>query len=303
MRRVRARRHVSATASSCGDRSTSRGRHGCEAGRGQHRLRTSAAPRRRRCRAARPASAASRSVKAMPEPVAPPAQVGLGVAEEVGRRRSPAGPGRRPAGSRAAAPAAAGRCRPARTSARERTYDATTSRGSRISSTVGQAGDPGGTGPSGRWWLMCFWYCTLRPRRAAARSSDATARSRSVSPAASTSSRPGWSMPVRGQVGGVQRLVDDDACRGGSPTTASARWRCCGAPTRPRAGPAGRGPVTDAAAGRRRRGRPGRRTAAAAGRRPGRGCRRRCGGRRPRAPAPRRRTCRCRTPPSRRRRR
>jgi len=81
------------------------------------------------------------------------------------------------------------------TVARERRYDETTSAGSRISSTfcIDAIHSRGRSGT--RCCAMCFWYCTAGPPGHSP-VSDSTTRRQSVSPAAITASRPGWSSPV-----------------------------------------------------------------------------------------------------------
>ena len=81
------------------------------------------------------------------------------------------------------------------TVARDRRYDDTTSAGSRISSTL-RSEPIHSRGRSGtRCCAMCFWYCSTGPS-GHGRVSDSTTRRQSVSPAAITCSRPGWSSPV-----------------------------------------------------------------------------------------------------------
>ena len=204
---------VSATAASCGDRSTSRGRHGSKP--------VEASTAAYQCGAQTPSlsrgpggQCSIRSVKAMPEPVAPPAQVGLGVAQEVAGvddRRVLAG-GQQ--GRRAAAPAAAGRCRPAP----RRHASARTTRPPRA--VRGSAARRSGRRPTrhrpvGQVVAHVLLVVHRVPGRAAARAATATARSRSVSPTANTSSRPGWSIPVRARKA---------AYSGSSTTTVSGRF-------------------------------------------------------------------------------
>ena len=218
------------------------------------------------------------------EPVAQPAQVGLGVAQEVAGVDHRGVLGQRVeqphlleqadvVGLAGLARADVGRDHLGRVADQQH---------------VAEVGDPGQVLASSAGGGSCAWR-SAPPASTGARSPRTTSAG-SVGWEAITSSRPGWSSPVPGEVGGVERLVDDDGVR---PVLPGPHHRRGDVPrTAPHRDPDGHRP---APAGRRRRPRaPGR--APAAARRPGRAPRCRSCGRRPCAPAPPRRRCRSRTP-------